>query len=66
VVKGLVHPKMKIKSLITYPHAVPTLVCVFGTQMKIFLIKFKRWITATYRLLRDRNLTPKKVNEENV
>jgi len=24
VVKGLVHPKMKIKSLITPPHAVPT------------------------------------------
>jgi len=24
VVKGLVHPKMKIKSLITHPHAVPT------------------------------------------
>jgi len=23
-VKGLVHPKMKIKSLITHPHAVPT------------------------------------------
>jgi len=22
--KGLVHPKMKIKSLITHPHAVPT------------------------------------------
>jgi len=24
VFKGLVHPKMKIKSLITHPHAVPT------------------------------------------
>jgi len=24
-VKGLVHPKIKIKSLITHPHAVPTL-----------------------------------------
>jgi len=24
VLKGLVHPKMKIKSLITHPHAVPT------------------------------------------
>jgi len=24
VVKGLVHPKMEIKSLITHPHAVPT------------------------------------------
>jgi len=24
LVKGLVHPKMKIKSLITHPHAVPT------------------------------------------
>jgi len=24
VVKELVHPKMKIKSLITHPHAVPT------------------------------------------
>jgi len=23
-IKGLVHPKMKIKSLITHPHAVPT------------------------------------------
>jgi len=23
-IKGIVHPKMKIKSLITYPHAVPT------------------------------------------
>jgi len=22
--KGIVHPKMKIKSLITHPHAVPT------------------------------------------
>jgi len=22
--KGLIHPKMKIKSLITHPHAVPT------------------------------------------
>jgi len=37
---------------------------IFGTQMKIFLIKFERWITAT--LLRDSNLTAKKVNEENV
>jgi len=25
IFKGLVHPKMKIKSLITHPHAVPTL-----------------------------------------
>jgi len=24
LLKGLVHPKMKIKSLITHPHAVPT------------------------------------------
>jgi len=24
VIKGLVHPKVKIKSLITHPHAVPT------------------------------------------
>jgi len=24
LIKGLVHPKMKIKSLITHPHAVPT------------------------------------------
>jgi len=24
IFKGLVHPKMKIKSLITHPHAVPT------------------------------------------
>jgi len=23
-IKGIVHPKMKIKSLITHPHAVPT------------------------------------------
>jgi len=23
-IKGLVHPKIKIKSLITHPHAVPT------------------------------------------
>jgi len=23
-IKGLVHPKMKIKSVITHPHAVPT------------------------------------------
>jgi len=48
--KGLVHPKMKIKSLITHPHAVPTPVrplLVFGTQMKIFLIQFERWIPTT-------------------
>jgi len=50
VLNGLVHPKMKIKSLITHPHAVPTPVrplLVFGTQMKIFLIQFERWITTT-------------------
>jgi len=44
--KRVVHPKMKIKSLITHPHAVPT-PFVFGAQMKIFLIIFERWITAT-------------------
>jgi len=43
--KGLVNPKMKIKSLITHPHAVPRPSFIFGAQMKIFFIKFESWIT---------------------
>jgi len=35
--KGLlVHPKMKIKSLITHPHAVPTPWCLWNTNEDIF------------------------------
>ncbi len=40
VLKGLLHTKMKILSLITYPHVVPNpykALFVFGTQFKIIL-----------------------------
>jgi len=41
---------------------------IFGTQMKIFSIKFERWITNVNHIgtLWDRNLTAQKVIEENV
>ncbi len=42
--KGLVHPKMKILSLITHPHVVPKPV-IFGIQIKIFLIKTESSLT---------------------
>jgi len=42
--KGLVHPKLKVLSVITHPPVVPTLQD-FRTQIKIFLIKSESWIT---------------------
>jgi len=46
-IKGTVHPKMSILSVITHPHVVPTSQdsFIFGTQIKIFLIKSVSWIT---------------------
>ncbi len=44
--KGLVHPKMKIMSLITHPHVVPVRPpFIFGTQIKIFLMKSESSLT---------------------
>ncbi len=44
--KGLVHPKMKILSLITHRHVKPVrLSFIFGTQIKIFLMKSKSSLT---------------------
>ncbi len=46
-VKGLVHPKMKILSLITHPHVVPKPLdtpFIFGTQIKIFLMESERFL----------------------
>jgi len=46
--KGLVHPKLKILSVISHPHVVPNpvrLMFIFGTQNKIFLIKSEGWLT---------------------
>jgi len=38
IIKGMVHPKMKIMPLITQPHVVPNSE-VFGKQVKIFLME---------------------------
>jgi len=35
--KGLVYPKMKIKSLITHPHAVPTLTKISSSFYVVYL-----------------------------
>ncbi len=45
---GIVHPKMKILSLITHPHVVPNPLrplFIFRTQIKIFLMKSESFLT---------------------
>ncbi len=42
---GIVHPKMKIMSLITEPHVIPRPLFIFWTQIKIFLMKSKSFLT---------------------
>ncbi len=44
LVKGIVHPKMKILSLITHPYVIPN-PFIFRTQIKIFLMHSKSSLT---------------------
>jgi len=44
MLKGLVHPKMKILSLITHPNVVLTLLFNFGTWLEILLIKSESFL----------------------
>ncbi len=41
----IVHPKMQILSLITHSHVVPRRSFLFGTQIKIFLMKSESFLT---------------------
>ncbi len=44
VLKGIVHPKIKMISLVTHHHVVPnSKTFIFGTQINIFLMKSKGW-----------------------
>ncbi len=47
-IKGIVHTKIKILSLISHPHVIPKPVrtsFIFGTQIKILLMKFESFLT---------------------
>uniref|UniRef100_A0A8C1QX09 Uncharacterized protein n=1 Tax=Cyprinus carpio TaxID=7962 RepID=A0A8C1QX09_CYPCA len=44
IIKGLIHPKMKILSLITHPHVIPN-PFIYGTQIKIFLMESESSLT---------------------